>query len=241
MALPSMTLAELRTAAQQRADMVNSDFVSDSEWTSYINASLYELYDLLIQKYGDDYYVSTDTSLVTDGTNDRYSLASITPAVYKLLGVDLQLSGTAGAANGSYVPLQRFNFAERNVSGTAMTQGPLARDTMRYRLNGSYLWLTPLPAANQTIRLWYVPQMTALSAESSTFDGVSGWLEYVVCDAAIKALQKEESDVSVLMAQKQALVERIEAAAENRDAGSPSTVADVSGRMSWGNDGFPDY
>jgi hypothetical protein len=58
-------------------------------------------------------------------------------------------------------------------------------------------------------------------------DGVSGWLEYVITDAAIKAMQKEESDVSVLMAQKAALVARIIAAAENRDAGNPATVADV--------------
>lgn len=226
-----MTLAELRLAAQQRADMVGSDFVSDSEWTSYINGSYYELYDLLVQKYGDDYFVSTDTSIVTDGVNDRYSLAALDPALYKLLGVDVQLSGTAGAANGSYVPLLPFNFIERNVLGTATTQAALVRTNLRYRLNGGNLWLNPLPAANQTLRLWYVPQLEPLVNESDTADGVSGWLEYVICDAAIKAMQKEESDVSVLMAQKAALIQRIEAAAENRDAGSPATVADVRGGM----------
>lgn len=227
MALPSMTLAELRTAAQQRADMVNSDFISDSEWTSWINQAYYELYDILVQKYGDDYFVSTDSSLTTNGTSDRFSLAAV--SIYKLLGVDLQISGTAGAANGSYVPLRRFNFRERNVSGTASGQAALARTNLSYRLNGGYLWLNPLPASGYTLRLWYVPKLTALSAESDTADGVSGWLEYVIVDAAIRAMQKEESDVSVLMAQKAALVERIEAAAENRDAGSPSTVVDATG------------
>jgi hypothetical protein len=232
-----MTLAELRTAAQQRADQENSDFVSESEWNSYINQSYYELYDLLVQKYGDDYFVSTDSSIVTDGSNDRFSIASISPAVYKLLGVDLQLSGTAGAANGSYIQLRPFNFSERSVMGPGSGQLALARSNLRYRLNGSTLWLTPLPASGQTIRLWYVPQLTSLTSDSSSADGVSGWLEYVICDAAIKAMQKEESDVSVLFAQKQALVARIESAAENRDAGSPSTVADVAGRYSWGING----
>lgn len=225
-----MTLAELRTAARQRADQVNSEFVTDTELNGYINSSYFELYDLLVQKYGDDYFVTSDSSIVTDGQNDSYAL----PAdFFKLLGVDLQLSGTAGADNGSYVPLDRFNFAERNVAGTATAQGVLARTNLRYRPRGSTLWLTPLPAAGQTIRLWYVPRLTPLSSDSDSADGVSGWLEYVVCDVAIKMMQKEESDVSVLMAQKAALIERIEAAAENRDAGMPQTVADVRSGL-WG-------
>ena len=41
-------------------------------------------------------------------------------------------------------------------------------------------------------------------------------LEYVITDAAIKMMQKEESDTSVLQLQKAALIRRIEAAAENR-------------------------
>jgi len=66
-------------------------------------------------------------------------------------------------------------------------------------------------------------------------DGISGWLEYVVTDAAIKMLQKEESDTSVLQFQKAALIKRIESAAENRDAGSPATIADVQ----WTNGTWP--
>lgn len=222
-----MTLAELRAAAQQRADMVNSDFVSDEEWTGYINGSYFELYDLLVQKFGDDYFVSTDSSITTDGTNDRFSLAGISPGIYKLLGVDLQLAGTAGAANGSYIQLKRFNFAERNVSGTAVGQAALARVNIRYRLAGNTLWLNPLPAAGYPLRLWFVPRLTPLAQDTDQADGVSGWLEYVIVDAARKALLKEESDVSELVREKMALEKRIEEAAENRDAGEPQAVVDA--------------
>jgi hypothetical protein len=231
MALPSMTLSELRDASKQRADMVNGSFISDAEWNSYINSSYFELYDLLVQKFGDDYFVSIDTSITTNGSSERFSLASISPGVYKLLGVDLQLSGTVGASNGQYIPLKPFNMSERAMLGTVSS--PYGRlSEIRYRFSGSTLWLNPLPAAGYPVRLWYVPQLTPLTSDTSSADGVSGWLEYVVTDAAIKALQKEESDVSVLMAQKQALAQRIESAAENRDAGAPATVADVGARLS---------
>lgn len=225
--LPYMLLSEIRTAAKQRADMVNASFVSDAEWNSYINQSYFELYDVLVQAYGEDYFVTTNTSIVTDGLTDLFNLpVSGSPSqqvVYKLLGVDVQVAGTAGAANGTYLPLRKFTFAERNMPGIASAP----RAQMRYRLNGNKLWLTPLPAAGQTIRLWYVPRLAYLSSDASIADGVSGWLEYVICDAAIKALQKEESDVSVLFAQKQALLARIQAAAVNRDAGEAPVTADV--------------
>ena len=75
-------------------------------------------------------------------------------------------------------------------------------------------------------------------ADSDILDGISGFDEYVIVDAAIKAMQKEESDVSVLMAQKEALKRRIEAAAANRDAGEPESVSDIRG-LNGGNWGGP--
>ena len=48
----SITLAELRTQARNRADMESSEFVTDTELTDYINSSIAELHDILIQSYG---------------------------------------------------------------------------------------------------------------------------------------------------------------------------------------------
>lgn len=221
MALPSMTLAELRTAARQRSDMVNSTFVSDAEFNSYIQLSCYELYDLLVQKYGDDYFVKASPSAIsTDGINDHFSLPT---DFYKLLGVDLLLSGSGATAR--YLSLRPFNFSERNSAGPGFVAGP--RTNLRYRLNGSKLWISPFPPSGLSLVPQYVTTFTAPTADGTSVDMPGGWLEYVICDAAIKALQKEESDVSFLMAQKAALIARIESAAENRDAGSPATVADV--------------
>ena len=93
-------------------------------------------------------------------------------------------------------------------------------------MNGDYLWLTPTPASGQHIQVWYVPRLSTLDSDAAVADGISGWTEYIICDAAIKCMQKEESDVSALMMQKQALVQRIESAAENRDAANPATVSD---------------
>jgi hypothetical protein len=60
----NMSLGELRLRAQQRADRVNSNFVTLPEWNYYINQSYYELYDLLITVY-EDYYVSPRLQITT--------------------------------------------------------------------------------------------------------------------------------------------------------------------------------
>jgi hypothetical protein len=217
------TLSAVRTAAAQRADMPapsTTTFVTTSEWNGLINASYQELYGLLAQKFGDDYFTSISSNITTDGLTDLYDLPS---DFFKLLGVDLQVTATPPA----YVTVRPFAFAERNSLAQPNLQPTLGVTNLRYRLKGSKLWLAPFPAANQVLRLHYVPRLTLLSADGDTLDGVNGWEEYVVVDAALKAKDKEESDVSVLAAEKAALVGRIEAEAENRDAGAPATVADV--------------
>jgi hypothetical protein len=214
-----MTLAELRTAIRQRGDYVNSSFFTDAELNSYINQSYFELYDLMVQKYGDDYFVASPYSITTDGTNDKFNLPS---DFYKLTGVDLLLGNSLDSA----VSIKQFNMTDRNRFSVPNFQSFYGVTNMRYRLHGGKIWFTPLPQANQTIRLWYVPKMTTLDSDSATVDGVSGWTEYIIVDCLIKCKTKEETDPTPEMAMKQMLINRLESAAENRDAAMPQTVAD---------------
>jgi hypothetical protein len=222
------TLLAIRTLIRERADMVNSQFITDSELTSYVNLSYYELYDLLVTKYGNNYFVQTPYTFVTDGIKEQYDL----PAdFFKLLGLDLWLNGSAD----SRVTLRPFTFADRNRYAVPNFQSFYGVTNLRYRINGKQLWFTPIPSAGQTIQMWYVPRLTSLVLDTDIVDGVSGWEEYIIVDCAIKCMQKEESDVSVLMSQKNALIGRINAIADNRDAGAGAVVSDTQ----WSDFGYP--
>lgn len=339
MTLPTMTLREMRDAAQQRADLVGSGFVTDAEWNANLHGSMFELYDMLVAAQPVGYYATLPPySFTTDGTSDRYALPS---DFYKLQGVDVLV----GAAP-NYVTLKPYNFAERNryagVNGLPTSLGRAS--ALRYRLIGNYLQLSPRAASGQTVQVWYVPKLsplvetivltfdgvatddaitiggysipvgyswngaalavapfttdygaaavfaalvgslvgtagayavlsvtglasgtgesvtvtlsvatgavsqavvsqaasivvssTPLVAGTTTFDGFSGWLDYAILDAAIKALVKQEKDASALMAQKAAMKDRIARMAENRDVGEPSVSVDVNatGGFDW--------
>ena len=218
------SLGSLRLKAQQRADRVNSTFISTPEWNTYLNQSYFELYDLLKDNY-EDWYFAVPQQVVTDGTNK----VAVPADFYNLLGVDLGVANN----NNAWVTLSKYDFIERNrfvyPNITSTFYGVF---NLRYRLMGNFINFIPVPQAGQYIQIWYIPRMTELLQDTDLIDGVSGWTEYIIVDAAIKALQKEESDVSVLMAQKMALKQRIEEAGMNRDAGQPDTISNT---RSWGS------
>lgn len=224
-------LANIRLYAQQRSDMVNNPFIGTAEWNKYITESYKELYDILIQKFGDDYYVATPYSFVTSGSTQLYPL----PAdLYKLLGVEVALNPNDP---NSWVSLRKFNFIQRNLWNYPNVYTFRGVTNLRYRMMGTNMELVPQTQAGQTVRLWYAPRPTVLIQDTAMIDGVSGWEEYIAVDAAIKALAKEESETTILMEQKMALLKRIESAAENRDAGEPNTVSDSKMRnLAWTDD-----
>lgn len=213
-----VTLAELRTQARQRADMEHSTFVSDAELTTYINASLAELHDLLVAAYNEEYYMEE-----YQWSSDGISLAYDLPAdFYKLRGVDVRMSST-----GAWATVKRFNFNKRNEQQNTFAWNMLGLPYLEYRLVGSKVRFNRIPDANLQFRIFYHPKSVSLVADSDTFDDINGFAEYVIVDVAIKCMQKEESDTRVLLAQKAALKQRIEGMAQNRDANEPESVSDI--------------
>jgi len=215
----SITLLELRTQVRQRADQEKSAFITDPELTTYINNSIAELWDLLLEAYGSEYGVADPYQFSTVANQTQYAL----PAdFYDLKGVDVNLNGN------EWSTVDKFNFNERNRFQNVGTWSVLGLPSIRYRLLGNKIMFSPIPDGSTNVQIWYRPVATKLVADSDTLDDLNAYSEYVITDAAIKCMQKEESDVSVLMAQKADLRKRIQDKAANRDASKPSTVSDVS-------------
>src|SRR5581483_8925898 len=194
------TLGEIRLLAQQRADRVGSNFVTKVEWNQYVNQSYHELYDLLTTTY-EDYNVAPVFTFATDGRiGGLYPLpdgVSVIDAVtsqiaqpfFKLLGVDMGISGGSNA----WVSLKKFDMIERNrYVFPQVTSTYMGVFNAKYRLIDGNIMLIPSPGGGQFIRLWYIPRMKRLIADYDQMEHVDGWHEYVIIDAAIRALLKEE-------------------------------------------------
>lgn len=247
-----MSLYELRLRAQQCADRVNSRFVVDTEWNSFLRLANYELYDLLITTY-EDMYSSEFAFIQTNGILERYAIpngynnylggtfggVSGVPAkaLYKLAGMDLGVN----TSNNAWVTLEKFDFIERNKyvypNSTSTIYGVY---NMRYRMMGDFFNIIPTPSGNQQIRLWYIPKLPSLLKDTDfTSLGVSGWLRYVIVRAAKYALDKEEgSDTTKLDQEIVFLKQRIEQSAQNRDSGIPDTISPTRQDPCYGGNGW---
>lgn len=241
------SLLELRRLVLQRADRVNTQFVTVPELNSFINLACDELYDLVTAAY-DDYNLTVNpVYFQTNGNQSSYVLPDgvtsftdyqgntvVPPPIYKLAGIDLGLTTSAN----SFVSVQRFNFIDRNKyvfpNTTSTIYGVFG---MQYRFIGNSIRFIPQPSANQPIGVWYVPRRTQLLRDTDTTDGFNGWNNYVIVRAAKYVLDKEESNTDKLDSEILYLKGRIEEMTPNRDEGQADTISDDRNAGGYGPNG----
>lgn len=235
------TLSNMRLEAQQRCNKENSLFYTTQEWNSMISQSWKEFYDIILQKFGDDYYIAPPYTYTTTGTVDPTYQAQVFPLpddFYKLMRCEVALNP---ADPNSWITLRQFQAIQANLYNYPNVYTFYGITNLRYRLWGNNLQIVPIASAGQTLRIWYSPKPNQLVNDTDIVECISGFEEYIVVDACIKALVKEESfeQAQAFMLQKAALLKRIEEAAENRNVGEPQTVSDSRIRnFAWGDYGY---
>lgn len=220
-----VTLSDLRTRVRQRANMENSQFVTDAELTIYVNQAIADLRDKMISKVGEDYFADEEIYNLLTGV-ESYALPS---DFYKILYVEVK------GDDGYYYKMRRFEVSERNFGASPINY---YIPDIRYRLRANNIVFTPQNLiGGREVKMTYVPIPAELSNNSDTLQGYNGWETYVIVYAARMALVKEESDTSQLDAELMKLDARMEAMADNRDQSNPSRVWDSQRRRDlsrWG-------
>lgn len=222
----NVSLTALRVYARQRADQEDSAFIDDPELTSYINEGWYQVNDLVIQSYGEMYNVSVTTFTLNAGS-DTISLSSTTGgAFYKMQGLDLYRSGT-------YFTCGRYTWNNRNAYQAqsplnsyiyGFASDPLTESPYKYSIVGGNINVVPVPVQGDTFRLYYVPAPVTLVNDSDQISLPGPWEYYPAIYAAIKMLNKEESDSSALRYELEAFKKQIQEMTKERDIAGPTTM-----------------
>ena len=211
------TLTLIADEAYRYADCVGmTDRHPRADVVRWCNQGLTELYDALVMARGLDWYRTTGTIALVDGTSS-YSLPA---AFYQLLGVRMN-------DGGALQPFTQADAAELRDGYVTSGSGP-----RYYQLGGSSIVFLPTPGTG-TITLDYVPAFVDLADNSSdTFDGVNGWEDYASLWAAKRMALKDadETRVALLSGELTAIGMRVRALATRRDAGTPRQVKDVRGQ-----------
>ena len=252
-----INLGYLRYQARLRTDMLKSNFVTNDEWNIEINQSAKELYGILVQKYGEDYFLAPlqvfsskgsqfyplpngTNFLNTNGMPDPNGTPA--PACFKVHKMEVNSFGANANNVNGWVPMSRCNASDLDKYNLLLgaTSNYVAGQycQFQYREMGTNVCIIPVNSG-QAFRLWYVPLTLDLLQDTDMLPfSYSGWHEYVVVDVASKSLDKKQfaDQAARLDARKDALMIRIETEAANRNVGSPNTA--TNSRSMYGDPNF---
>lgn len=224
----STTLIQLQKRAVAQADLQSqnqfgtSGAITPSECNGYINDSYSEIHDLLILRYGSDYFVRKFVFPLVANV-EAYALPDDfmkSKAVYYL-----QSAGPPAVR----VRLNQFMEVERTTYQQSNTFPCATSESLMYRLCDGSIEFAPPPSATGQIELRYVycaPRLVN-DHDKIEFQVWNGAEEYIVVDVAIKMRDKLKLDTERLNQRKVNLYKRIETVATDRDAGQPQRVTDV--------------
>jgi len=209
--MATFNVNDLVTRVRRKADMANTNFVSDAEIIEYINEAYNKYYNNLVTSY-ENYFVTSVAIPMVVGTED-YSLP------VDLFKVSVFIFNDA--SDNRFV-LRPFNLIDSNRKKNNITSV-----VTNYILFGDTVKFVPQPkSASDTVTLYYVPQPTALAA-GSTVSLLAGGDEYLVLDAAVSCLMKEESDYSGLEMKAQQKMADITTVLAGRNSDIPLRVSDT--------------
>lgn len=198
----------------------------------YVNQGGAELWDLLIEARGPEYFRATPDEIATLAETTSYALES---DFYMLISVRAEASdGSQGEPLVPFTSQEEPRLRDVNLG----TDGfPTHYQLRRTGAGANTLEVLPRHEAGNTLVVDYVPVYTDLTdASDSYFYGVNGWEEYMVDFAAVKMATKDEEFalVAELRSDMKLLRERILKLAPKRDMHRARRVKDVRGpRTMW--------
>jgi hypothetical protein len=252
-----INLGYLRYEARLRCDQLKSNFCTNDEMNLMINQSAKELYGLLVQKYGEDYFLAPLQIFQTgaqvfyplpNGTNFLNTNGMPDPngkpaaACFKVHKMEVNSFGANVSNPTGWVPMSRCNASDLDkynlFLGAASNYVSGQFCQFQYREMGTNVAIIPVNSG-QYVRIWYVPLAADMLIDTDMLPySYSGWHEYVVVDVAAKAAAKQENfpQAQDLMNKKRDLLERIETEAANRNVGAPNTA--TNSRSMYGDPNF---
>ena len=240
--------SQLVTFARQAAgfDVIGTspdEFINDPEATGMVDRAVHELYDLLVQARGEEYYVK-EFSFFVDPLAPEPTLWDLPQDFYQLLTVYIQSPAFLG-----FLVIVPFMEREVAVLKTQSLIGTYYPQMTRYRLRGeqavsgtppvtvpsALIEFLPTPIVGFTAFVRYLPVCTraavgpTIASPDIFYDGINGWEDFVIYTVAAKMVIKEERDPAPYLAMRAAAEQRIRTLAGQRNAGEPEHVVDTRG------------
>ena len=184
----NVSLGQLKADIQEQADIAGATTRTvASLLTRFINQSVQRFRERLSTEGAQHFLVSSTKSLTAGATSPypfyALDLSSESPSIVRTYAVDLTV-------NGIVKTLVHVPFSDRDkFGGPNFTGEPMAWSHYQTRK----VAIMPAPGQDYSAVVWYLPVLPDLALDADTFDGVSGWEDYIVWDVVGRVLTRENS------------------------------------------------
>ena len=194
--MPSFTVEEIVRRAKSKADM-HDDFISPQEWIDRFNASKMKFERMRVTK---GYISNNIMELITITGALSYAIPDPL-AILAIFELDAQRFRPVEFADPIYGGLRR---------GVGQL-GPAVEARIYQNTNGiTTVEFYPTPQVGNNYGVILVEEPSRATDMDDTINVPNGWEEWIVCDMAIDALAKEESEndaLNMLMMKVESFVE----------------------------------
>jgi hypothetical protein len=186
----NVTLAQLRTDVAAQCDFVSSASTryTPTLLTRLINQSIQRFRERVSTEGMTQFLVSSSGTLAGPTSPFAFEvvdLSSLSPSVVRTYGFDVTIQGVVRT-------LAHRPFTERNEYSDQGYGIPVAWSQYQTRT------LAVMPSrGGDPYTIWYLPMLADLSGDSDTFDGVSGWENWVVWDVICQLAARDQYDVAL--------------------------------------------
>jgi hypothetical protein len=220
--------------------VIQVDVALDSSGTNFVTILPFNVHEQNIYSY-----LSASTFTYVPWSNIRYQVQGNNMMFIPNIG---QLPGTIRMRYQQTAPILCYTLPSTYAINTAYAQGALVSVTLPMTgapntaqvfmalnsgTSGSVTPPGPVPGTCMDNNILWAYQ-GPLSIFATEFDGICGWEMLPILEVAIKIGIKQEMDVSQLMAQKAALIARIEPDADDRNSGDPNCISPGWGALEGG-------
>ncbi len=181
---------ELLDAAYDRSDNIGAVARHPRPTVlGYANMGGTELWDLLIEARGPEYFRAPAEEIPTAADTTEYTL----PTSFYML-IDARLQDAAGVRSRPLVPFDSQEEPSLRDPSTFSFDGtPTHYQLRRSPAGANTIAILPTHGTGNMIVVDYVPAFVDLEdTDMSLFHGVNGWEEYIVDFAAVKMATKDE-------------------------------------------------
>lgn len=234
--MAAVTIDDVITGAQDRADKVNDPSVSTAMWLIYANAAIEELWETI--------------AMANPSYWDTFGDVAVASAASPF--IDLTAAPfTVDTVSGGWT-VRKLRLIEKDPTSstpvTVVKRTLQTKDVQRYPrgyiLTGKRLYFDPPSVAPGNYRVYYAAGPTILAAGVALPAEIIPYREYLEVSTTIRALASEESDISDEQAFLSDLRARVWSTVSNQDEATADRIQDTLANeelQRWGGLFYPGF